>query len=240
FVLELLVDDPVAFLEGEYDPVLEDFGESADALVERQPYHIGLHELGVGIVENDGNTGAHLVAHDSGNVLVHVLHVPGGERGDEIAALGEIDVEMRSPEVGPFELVVLNLVLAEGLGLGRNRPARGRQNDENPGRQQLNAQSLPRECGLPPSPPIGRRSNRPGRLRARFRRIRRGCASKAAPARRTRRTDNRKSTGTPIRAPAPCWAGRPAPWKARSRWGWRRPLPSRRRAIRATPSGRRK
>ena len=117
FMLDDVVEVRVASFERKHDAVLEDFRETADAFMERQADDVGLLELGMGIVQDDRNPGAQLVPHRGGNALVHDFHIARGEAGDQIGALGKVDVEMFSAVIRPFELVVLHLVLPEGLSV---------------------------------------------------------------------------------------------------------------------------
>ena len=112
-VAELAV---VAF-EGEDDAVFEQFGDAADSFIEVLGDDIGLLEVVVRIIHDDGDALRDLIAERGADGGVGRFGPIGGEGGKVFAARTVIDVEVVGLDVVPVEVMVDHLVLAEVRGL---------------------------------------------------------------------------------------------------------------------------
>ncbi len=121
-VVDHVTELPVVSFEGENHPVLEQLGDASNTLFEVFLDHIGLLEGVVGIVDNDRDTVENLIPEQSADRHIRRFRRRRREFGQRLSPLGEIDVEVVRLDVGPVELRVLDLVLAEsGVLSGRRR-----------------------------------------------------------------------------------------------------------------------
>ena len=113
---------PVIFpgtLIGDDHPVLKVLGEASRPLTHHPPGHIGLFKLIVGFVGDYRNAVGfiQLPAKIGGNEAVRFFRFLGGEFGDFVTPLVEIDIEMGGLNKIPIEVFVLNFVPAECLSI---------------------------------------------------------------------------------------------------------------------------
>jgi hypothetical protein len=130
---ELVADDVVEVTQGsadrKHDAAAERLGHAPGAFAQVVD-DVGLTELGRGGVENQRLTAAQLVPHHGAEAGVPALGHPAGDVRRLALVRVEIHVEVVGLQHLEIEVLVLDLVAAEVLGLGRSREDQQGQTDE--------------------------------------------------------------------------------------------------------------
>ena len=106
-------------LEGDGYPVLEQFGDAADPLRHVGGGNIGLLEIVMRIVDDDGDTFVEFPVQVAGHLSIRLLDDFRGKLRQRLAVCVEVDIEMRRLKELPVKIPVLDFVLTERLGVNR-------------------------------------------------------------------------------------------------------------------------
>ena len=125
-VVENVAQVLVGAREGHHHSVLEELGESADALADVRVGDVGLLEVVVRCVDDDRYDRCQLVPQDHLELVVRQLDDARDGVGQVLGAVVEIDVEVLGPGHVPGEGAVLDLVSPEPRGVRVSGDHRGR------------------------------------------------------------------------------------------------------------------
>jgi hypothetical protein len=116
-VHELVVDDMaeelVIALKGHNNPIFEELGDAPDPLRQELPDDVGLLELHVGVVHDEGDAPGQPMSQGLLDGLQRTFPNNSGEARQVFAVLGEVDIQMARLDVLPAEAFVLHFVLPE-------------------------------------------------------------------------------------------------------------------------------
>ena len=142
---QLVVQDPlevgVGAAQGQGHPPLEELREAGHPLREQARHDVGLLEVDVGGVDDERHPAAHGVGEAALQAAEAFLRHARRDRRQLLLLRIEVDVEVLGLHPLPGELVVLDLVLAETVGLGPGRCRR--QQDRRQQRRQSAGQGQP-------------------------------------------------------------------------------------------------
>ncbi len=132
FMVNDVAELAVAPLERNHHAVLEELGDTADALLQVLPDHVRLLEIVVGIVHDNRNPVRDLVPEEMTDGNVRAFRGFGGKHGQVIPPLRVVDVKVIALNELPGEPLILNLVLAEDgvLRFRDRRTERDQQQDK--------------------------------------------------------------------------------------------------------------
>ena len=135
---QLVVQDAlevgVGAAQGKGHPPLEELREPGHPLREQARHDVGLLEVDVGRVDDERHPAAHGVAEAALQVAEALLRHARRDRGQLLLLRIEVDIEVLGLHPLPGQLLVLDLVLAEAVGLGPGR-CRRQQNRRQQSRQ---------------------------------------------------------------------------------------------------------
>ncbi len=118
--------------EVDHDSPAGRLAEAEHSFGEQRPGHVRLLKIRLASVDDHGNPPADLVREIPRELLVSVFEHESRSRREIAIAVGEMDVEMGRSQDLPFEIAVLDLVLAEPAGLREGR--RGVEREQRDGR----------------------------------------------------------------------------------------------------------